>query len=358
MIKRMFILLTILLSFPFTAYASDGISLFVNGNKLICEQPPIISNGRTLVPLRAVCDALRLGVSWNQEDKTIKISDEFNLVILSIGNDSVQINDEPIKIEAPAQIYNGHTLIPIRSVAEAFGATVVWNGADNAIEINHHALSHTDSAEIIAGLSLSDDEIGILPSEESISPTPNIVFYADAFSFYCQPDPEWGFDNNGRGYCWVCSYAMLITNLTDTMVTPAEIAQYNLDNGATSGSYIASHYGIASKYGLEFAPALLPESPYFMSFETEKRGATYINAETDTDVINALTEALTIHNEGVMVRFEGYPHTLVATHISDGTVYFNDPASENCENVDFSGTCLANSFKLTDISFIQALVEK
>lgn len=358
MIKRIFIILAILLSLPITAYTSDTVGLFINGSKLNCTQQPLIINGRTLVPLRAVCEALKLGVSWNPDDETIKISDEFNLVILKIGSNTVLINEDSSTIEAPAQIYNGHTLIPIRSVAEAFGATVVWNDTDNAIEINHHALSHTDSAEIIAGLSLSDDETDLQPSEEAIPYSPDSVFNPDAFSFYCQPDPQWSFDNNGRGYCWVCSYAMLITNLTDTPVTPIEISQYNLDNGATSGSYIASHYGIASKYGLEFAPALDTDSTYFMTFETDKRGATYINAETDEDVINALTEALTLHTDGVMVRFEGYPHTLVATHTEDGTVYFNDPAGNECENVDFSGTCLANKFSLTDISFIQALVKK
>lgn len=360
MIKKIFILILMLLLLCTDIYAQTVIGLELNGEPISSEQAPLIINGRTLAPLRAVCEALKLGVSWDKETETIKISDEFNLVILTINSTTIDVNGELCTLEAPPQIYNGHTVVPIRAIAEAFGAKVLWNSNNNSIDITLKTLLSTDSAEILAGVSTAAHQQTEEVEEKINIPenADNIDFNPDGFSFYSQPDSEWGFENNGRGYCWVCSYAMIITNITNERITPAEIAQFNLENGGESGSYMTSHTALASKYGLTFTKALNSDSVYFDSFETQKRGATYIKAETDDEVRAALCEALTIHKDGVMVRFEGYPHTLVATRYENGIVYFNDPAGENNEDTDFSGTCLAKSFTLSDISFIQALVLK
>lgn len=322
--KLLFFLLLIILSAPCVS-AQNSISLFYNGSPIETEQPPLIKNSRTLVPVRSVCEAMGLTVNWDSTNHSISINDEFNNVIIGIGNDYITVNTRPVAIDAPAEIINGCTLVPIRSVIEPFGASLNWD-----------SINHT---------------INIFTNNEQGTVFANMPRYA----FYSQPDERWGFESSGRGYCWVCSYAMLITNLTGTEVTPANVAEYNLSNGGQSGSYMMSHLGLASAYSLKFTPALNQDSPYFESFENSRRGATYIKAGTDDDVRLALKEALTLHPKGVMVRFEGYPHTLVATYEKDMTIYFNDPAKQSLENVPFSGTCLAKNFTLKDISFIQAL---
>ena len=151
---------------------------------------------------------------------------------------------------------------------------------------------------------------------------------------------------------------MLISNIKGEMITPKDIAGYNVAAGYEDGAYIASHYGIASTYGLKLIPALPEDSIYFDYYDSSKRGATYLKFETDEDVINALIEALDNNPKGIMVRFEGYPHTMVATGYYGDEVYFNDPAAMHLENVPFKDTCVGKIFKLTDISFIQAMEEK
>ena len=314
------------------AVAEDNIKLQYNGRLLNPEQPPVVINERTLVPVRAVCDAMGLDIDWNSDTQTIRICDEFNLITMRIGSAEINVNDVFGELDAAPEIINGVTCVPIRDVIEPFGAEVLWDAKSRTVIITDKNADtlHTSAA----------------------------VIQKKAHSFYSQGDSEWAFASNGRGYCWVCSYAMVLSDLTGQRITPVDVAQYNIDAGGSSGSYMASHFGIADKFGAKFVPALDESSPYFASFETSRRGATYITAETDDDVRVALIEALDRNPHGIMVRFEGYPHTIVATGYYENTVYFNDPAGESLENVEFSGTCLAKSFKLTDISFVQALALK
>lgn len=322
------------LFFSLSAQAAENdIKLSCNGELLDCVQPPVVQNGRTLVPVRTVCDALGLDVDWDNETETIRICDELNLVTLNIGVSQIDVNDEVSALEAAPEIINGVTCVPIRAVVEPFGAFVGWNGKTRTVIIS-------DS-----------------PVEDVIEPQ-NTAKGISGHSFYIQPDPEWGFASNGRGYCWVCSYAMVLSDLTDTRITPKDVADYNLSAGTGNGSYMASHWGIAANFGAQLVPALDESSAYFKSYDSARRGATYLNIQSDDDVRAALAEALSRNPHGVMVRFEGYPHTIVAVGYENGKIYFNDPAAENMENVEFSGTCLARSFKLTDISYIQALALK
>ena len=113
------------------------------------EQTPLIINGRTLAPLRAVCEALRLGVSWDGDTGTIKISDEFNLVVLTIDSTTIDVNGELRTLEAPAQIVNGHTVVPIRAVAEAFGAKGVRTATLEEFEKAFREANEADGPVII-----------------------------------------------------------------------------------------------------------------------------------------------------------------------------------------------------------------
>ena len=74
--KKKFLSLLLMFSFLLamipTASAND-IKVTINGEAIAFDQPPIIDNGRTLVPLRAVSEAFDLSVIWQQETKTVII---------------------------------------------------------------------------------------------------------------------------------------------------------------------------------------------------------------------------------------------------------------------------------------------
>ncbi len=352
------------------AYAAEGdISVTLNGEAIALRQAPVIENGRTLVPVREVCEAMNLTVDWNPTYQEILVSNGEKYVKLEIDYHTIDINGNLEYLEAAPALINDITCMPIRAVVEPFGAMVDWDNDAREVVVkvtddDEQTNGGTSRPSGSGSSSNSNTQIGETtpPQEEPVptpepEPTPTPVPAPEGFAFYAQQGEEWAFESNGRGYCWVCSYAMLITNLTDYRITPLEIAAYNLEMGSSNGAYMANHLGLADRYGLEFVPAIDENSQYFDRFDSTHRGATYFKTETEDDVKNALIEALERNPDGIMVRFEGYPHTLIATEYKNGKIYFNDPGSPYMEDVTFDRTCLASRFTLTDLTFVQAMVK-
>ncbi len=90
-------------------------------------QEPVIVNDRTLVPLRAIFEAMGAEVDWNDETKTVIATREDTTISLTIGSDQLIVNGEAVTIDVPAQIINDRTMIPVRAIAESFGCNVNWN---------------------------------------------------------------------------------------------------------------------------------------------------------------------------------------------------------------------------------------
>ncbi|MEQ8200771.1 MAG: copper amine oxidase N-terminal domain-containing protein [Syntrophomonadaceae bacterium] len=102
-------------------------SVQLDGKQLTFEVPPIIENGRTLVPLRAIFEAMGAQVSWDQLTNTATASKGDKTIVLQIGSPTATINGQIKRLDVPAKIVNGRTLAPLRFVGEAFGGTVGWD---------------------------------------------------------------------------------------------------------------------------------------------------------------------------------------------------------------------------------------
>ena len=116
--------------------APPDISVYVNGEAVIFDQPPVIIGGRTMVPVRATLEALGATVGWEPASQTVTAERGGVSISLQIGSDLLTRNGESIIIDAPAQIIGGRTLVPIRHVAESFGATVDWDGETRTVTID------------------------------------------------------------------------------------------------------------------------------------------------------------------------------------------------------------------------------
>ena len=112
------------------------IRVFVNEKKLTFDQPPIIENGRTLVPFRSIFEALGAEVDWNQTSQTVTAVRGSVTITLRIGDDVLVKNGQEIKLDVPAKIVGGRTLVPIRAVAESLGAEVGWDQNTRIISIS------------------------------------------------------------------------------------------------------------------------------------------------------------------------------------------------------------------------------
>ncbi|MFZ5985673.1 MAG: stalk domain-containing protein [Bacillota bacterium] len=104
------------------------ISIYINGRKPVFEQEaaPVIEDGRTLVPFRAVAECIGAEVSWDADLKKVSVKKGDILVELFIGNKTAYVNGSPVELDVPAKIVHGRTVLPLRFVSESLRTTVEW----------------------------------------------------------------------------------------------------------------------------------------------------------------------------------------------------------------------------------------
>jgi hypothetical protein len=109
--------------------------LDLNGNSpdIVMDVPPMIVNGRTLVPLRFLANALGAQVSWNEATRDVTIINGDRILVIPIGETTPELT--ALGMEVPAQIIDGRTMVPLRFIAEFFGAEVTWNAETRTVEI-------------------------------------------------------------------------------------------------------------------------------------------------------------------------------------------------------------------------------
>ncbi len=115
----------------------------VDGNYMFIDKPPYTSNGKTMLPLRAVAETLKVfennvNISWNSADKRAVISYDDNEIVFTAGKDIYTFNGENIKMAyGIPEIKNGRIFIPVREIANAMDLTISWNLMNKKITISN-----------------------------------------------------------------------------------------------------------------------------------------------------------------------------------------------------------------------------
>jgi len=123
---------------PVSASANNQqgtIAVFIDGLPVTFDVEPVIQNGRTMVPFRAVVEALHTRVHWDDATQTITAKKEDTVTRLQIGSQTAYRNNIAIKLDALPVIYDGRTLIPLRFFAEAFDCGVSWYANTSTVNI-------------------------------------------------------------------------------------------------------------------------------------------------------------------------------------------------------------------------------
>lgn len=101
-------------------------NVVLNGTHLIFDTPPVIDNGRVLIPLRAIFEPLGAAVNWDSTSQTVTAVKGYQTIQLKIGARTASNNGKSIDLDVSAKIVNGRTLVPVRFVSEALGCNVEW----------------------------------------------------------------------------------------------------------------------------------------------------------------------------------------------------------------------------------------
>ena len=114
----------------------------VGQKEVTLDVPAYIANGYTMLPVRAVADALSgnaATVLWDDATKTVTIAFGARIISMTIGSKTMNINGVAIQMNAVPVITNSRTFLPLRDLAYALGLTddkIAWDEATSTVTLN------------------------------------------------------------------------------------------------------------------------------------------------------------------------------------------------------------------------------
>ncbi len=105
---------------------SENVTVILDGATLSFDVEPQIINDRTMVPMRAIFEAMGASVEWNEGNRTITSTKDDTTIRMQIHNTSMSVNKTEKTLDSVPIIQDGRTLVPARAVTECFGADVRW----------------------------------------------------------------------------------------------------------------------------------------------------------------------------------------------------------------------------------------
>ncbi len=115
--------------------SSRDIYVEISGKRISFEQNPVMYNDRVMVPLRKIFEELGATVSWDGDTKTATGKRGDKTVKVTIGQSKMYVNTTEYLLDTPPVILEGSTLVPVRAIAEGLGCDVKWQGDSGTVLI-------------------------------------------------------------------------------------------------------------------------------------------------------------------------------------------------------------------------------
>ncbi|MDP4180551.1 MAG: extracellular solute-binding protein [Bacillota bacterium] len=141
-----------------TSWAQQKITVVLDGTALNFDAQPFIDNGRTMVPFRAIFEALGASVNWDEASQTVTGTKGDTNIILTIDSNTATINGEIVALDSRPQIRDSRTFVPTRFVAENFGVRVYWNNSSSTVVLLSDKIDPSEDSKYIAATDLKDPE--------------------------------------------------------------------------------------------------------------------------------------------------------------------------------------------------------
>ncbi|MDD4614938.1 MAG: stalk domain-containing protein [Caldisericia bacterium] len=113
----------------------------LNGEPFLLDAAPFVHEGRTVLPIRPVVEAIHGEIAWDSVERKVTIRKDDVLMELWIDKPVARINGEEAPIDenpnVTPMIVSGRTFLPLRYVAENLGFDVGWDGATQTITLTY-----------------------------------------------------------------------------------------------------------------------------------------------------------------------------------------------------------------------------
>ena len=122
--------------FAVNVCAEDEIKVYVAGEQVAFDTPPVLLNDRTMVPMRAIFEKLGATVKWNEKFMRVEgLFEDGKHIMLYIDKNTAYVDGELKTLDAAPYLKDSRTMIPLRFVAEGSGAVVNWDDATQSVSI-------------------------------------------------------------------------------------------------------------------------------------------------------------------------------------------------------------------------------
>lgn len=153
LIRNLFILSILLLGLMNMRTKAASLNLIIDGNNVTKSASPIVKNRRTLVPLRFIGETLGKEVLWNNDEKSVTVSDEGTSFKLYIDSKIIDNSDGTLKFTDVAPcIVNRKTYLPLRAIAELMNIGVGYDKASSTVTIDSTTYNPVEESTTIVGL--------------------------------------------------------------------------------------------------------------------------------------------------------------------------------------------------------------
>lgn len=135
------------------------VNLVVNGTAVETDQPAVIVDSRTMVPLRVVGETLGCTVDWDGATKTVIFKQNDLTASMVVGEKVLNVTKGeitvPVEVDAPAIIINDRTMVPIRFLSENLNYDVDWDGETKTVSVSKKEAA--DNVESGAAVEVNED---------------------------------------------------------------------------------------------------------------------------------------------------------------------------------------------------------
>ncbi len=115
--------------------ATPDIQVIVNNSTVYVGVTPYVDQGTTMIPIKALQYIPGNSTIWNNITQTVTVSQDGSVITLVIGQKTATINDRTVQLPVAPSIREGRAMVPLRFVAEAAQAAVVWNASSRTVYV-------------------------------------------------------------------------------------------------------------------------------------------------------------------------------------------------------------------------------
>lgn len=118
------------------AYAAKEVKIEIDGKEMVTkDMPAVIIDGRTMLPMRQIAQELGCEVNWNEAAKQIYVMRGSDIIVFTVNSKAGYENGKEFTMDVPATIVNDRTMLPVRALADALHLNIKWDDPNRTVSI-------------------------------------------------------------------------------------------------------------------------------------------------------------------------------------------------------------------------------